>query len=49
MVSEIEAAVNPDAIFGDGDVFLGVDGPLTGLRNAFALCCCCQLCRWRGN
>lgn len=33
MVEEVEAAVNPYPSFGDGNVFLRIDGPLTRLGN----------------
>jgi hypothetical protein len=37
MVGEVEASINPDAVFIDCDVLLRVDGPLAGRRNPFAL------------
>jgi hypothetical protein len=30
VVGEVEAAVDPDAVFGWGDGLLGVDGPVAG-------------------
>ena len=31
MMEEVEAAVNPQAVFLDGNIFLRVDGPLAGV------------------
>jgi len=37
MVAEVEASVNPDAIVGNFDIFLGRNRPLALRRNPFAL------------
>lgn len=37
MVSEVEAAVDPDAVLRDRDVFLGINGPLAGRGDPFTL------------
>lgn len=36
-MAEVEAAVNPDAVVGDGDVLLRIDGPLAGRGHVFGL------------
>lgn len=36
VVEEVEAAVNPQAVFADGHVLLGVDGPLAWLGDEAA-------------
>lgn len=35
MMTEVEATVDPDTLFADGDVVLRVDGPLAGFGNGF--------------
>jgi hypothetical protein len=37
MVGKIEAAINPDVVFSNGLVLLRVNGPLSWLRDPFAL------------
>jgi hypothetical protein len=36
MMEEIEAAVDPEAVFADGDIFLRIDGPGPGRRDCAA-------------
>lgn len=37
VMAEVEAAVNPDAVVGNGDVLLRIDGPLAGRGHVFGL------------
>lgn len=34
VVAKVEAAVDPDAVFGDRHIVLGIDGPLPGHRHS---------------
>jgi hypothetical protein len=37
VVGEVKTAINPNAVFGNGNVLLGVDGPLAGRGYPLAL------------